>query len=230
VVCWNSLGEPASGGRLLKLIGPIHKARAACNRLRVSGLTDGATVARQTSGMSPDQRSRTPRLFMLCALSMGWGACGTAPESPPRRDAVAALQASSEHYAALQQLADSLAAAGNGESTEPSERSQAAAGRVAERIASVRGDFEAVTVAMTTSELEQTQSLWMRLALGQAALEWLYVDARTLAADPQASPAELRDLAVQLAGALELARASSRLAAARLQSPLPPPQSSAVAL
>jgi hypothetical protein len=101
---------------------------------------------------------------------------------------------------------------------------------VAERIASVRGDFEAVTVAMTTSELERTQSLWMRLALGQAALEWLYVDARTLAADPQASPAELRDLAVQLAGALELARASSRLAAARLQSPLPPPPSSAVAL
>ncbi len=180
--------------------------------------------------MSPDQRSRTQRLFVLCALSMGWGACTAGPEPPPRRDAVATLQASSEHYAALQQLADSLAAAGNAESTDPSESSQAAAGRVAERIASVRGDFEAVTVAMTTSELERTQSLWMRLALGQAALEWLYVDARTLAADPQASPAELRDLAVQLAGALELARASSRLAAARLQSALPPPRSSAVAL
>jgi hypothetical protein len=35
---------------------------------------------------------------------------------------------------------------------------------------------------------------------------------------------------VQLAGALELARASSQSAAARLQSPLPPPRSSAVAL
>lgn len=145
---------------------------------------------------------------------------------------MAALQASSEHYAAVQQLADSLAAAENAGSTGPSEGSRASAGRLAEQIGSLRGDFEAVTVAMTTNELEETRSFWMRLALGHAALEWLYRDARTLAADPLASPAELRDLAVQLAGALELARASSRLAAARLQSPSPPPppRGTAVAL
>jgi hypothetical protein len=143
---------------------------------------------------------------------------------------VAVLQASSEHYAAVQQLADSLAGAENGGSTDPSEGSRATAGRLADQIGSLRGDFEAVTVAMTTSELEETRSLWMRLALGHAALEWLYRDARGLAADPLASPAELHDLAVQLAGALELARASSRLAAARLQSPPPPPRGTAVAL
>jgi len=70
----------------------------------------------------------------------------------------------------------------------------------------------------------------MRLAMGHAALEWLYQDARTLAADPLASPSELRQLAEQLAGTLELAQASSRLAAARLQSAPPPPRSTALAL
>ena len=162
---------------------------------------------------------------------MGGGACVAQPELPRHEDAVAVLQASSEHYASVQQLADSLAAAGNGGSTVPSEGSRASARRLAERIASLRGDFESVTVAMTTSQLEQTRSLWMRLALGQAAIEWLYLDAQRLAADPMASPAELQDLAAQLAGALELARASSGLAAARLQvQHPPPPRGTAVAL
>ena len=180
--------------------------------------------------MSPDRGFRTRRLCVLGALAMGWGGCAAPAELPPRPDAVAALQASSEHYAALQHLADSLSAAGNDGSTEPSEASRAAARGLAERIASLRGDFEAVTVAMTTSELEQTRSLWMRLALGHAALEWLYRDASGLADDPLASPAEVRDLALQLSGTLELARACSRLAAARLQSPSPAPRSTAVAL
>jgi hypothetical protein len=145
---------------------------------------------------------------------------------------VATLQASSEHYAALQHIADSLAALTGAESTGPSETSRAAAAQLAERIGSLRGDFESLTVAMTTQELEATRSLWMRLALGQAAIEWLELDARRLAADPLASPAEVRELAVQLAGALELARACSRLAADRLQSPPLPlrPPGKAVAL
>ena len=72
---------------------------------------------------------------------------------------------------------------------------------------------------MSTRELEQTRSLWMRLALSHAALEELYRSALTLSADPAATPDEVRDLAEQLAGALELARASSRMAADQLQAP-----------
>lgn len=178
--------------------------------------------------MSPDRGFRTRRLCVLGALAMGWGGCA-APADPPRhQDAVAVLQASSDHYAALQHIADSLVASRHGGSTDPSEQSRAAARGLAERIGSLRGDFEAVTAAMTTSELEQTRSLWMRLALGHAALEWLFLDAKRIAADPLASPAEVHDLALQLAGVLELARASSRLAAARLQSPPPPPAPSTV--
>jgi len=44
-----------------------------------------------------------------------------------------------------------------------------------------------------------------------------------LSADPAATPDEVRDLAEQLAGALELARASSRMAADQLQAPAPAP-------
>ena len=65
----------------------------------------------------------------------------------------------------------------------------------------------------------------MRLALSHAALEELYRSALTLSADPAATPDEVRDLAEQLAGALELARASSRMAADQLQARPPAPPS-----
>jgi hypothetical protein len=63
----------------------------------------------------------------------------------------------------------------------------------------------------------------MRLALSHAALEELYRSALMLSVDPAATPDEVRDLAEQLAGALELARASSRMAADQLQAPAPAP-------
>jgi len=172
----------------------------------------------------------TRRPVVLCVFASGVAACA-APRAVPRHpDAVTALQASSEHYAALQHTADSLAAATTDSGTAPSEGSRAAAAGLAGGIASLRGDFETVTVAMTTRELEDTRSLWMRLALSQAAIEALDLEARRIAADPLANPAELRDLALQLSGALELARMSSRLAAARLQAPPLRPPSKTVAL
>ena len=194
-----------------------------CNPVHVSRLTDGAPVARQTWGM-------TRRPVLSCVFAFGVAACAAPPALPRHADAVTVLQASSEHYASLQHTADSLAAATADSGTAPSETSRAAAAGLAQRIASVRGDFETVTVAMTTRELEQTRSLWMRLALGQAAIEALDAEARRIASDPLANPAELRDLAVQLSGALELARMSSRLAAARLQAPPLRPPTKTVAL
>jgi hypothetical protein len=44
-----------------------------------------------------------------------------------------------------------------------------------------------------------------------------------LSADPAATSDEVRGLAEQLAGAMELARASSRMAADQLQTPVPAP-------
>jgi hypothetical protein len=134
--------------------------------------------------------------------------------------AVALLETASADYAALQLIADSMTASAAGDGGEAA---QSAARRIADRIAPLRGEFETVTVGMSTAELERTRSLWMRLALSHAALEQLYRSALTLSADPAATPDEVRDLAEQLAGALELARASSRMAADRLQAPPPRP-------
>ena len=172
----------------------------------------------------------TPRPVLLCVFASGVAACAAPRALPRHADAVMVLQASSEHYAALQHIADSLAAATADSESAPSETSRVAAAGLAQGIASLRGDFETVTAAMTTRELEQTRSLWMRLALSQAAIEALDIDARRMAVDPLANPAELRDLAVQLSGALELARMSSRLAATRLQAPPLLPPSKTVAL
>jgi hypothetical protein len=158
------------------------------------------------------------RLLPLLACA----ACATPPSSdlgvPPR--AVALLQSASADYAALQLRADSLTTS---EVRESGEAAQSAARSLADGIAPLRGEFEDVTVGMSTAELERTRSLWMRMALSHAALEQLYRSALTLSADPAATPDEVRDLAEQLAGALELARASSRMAADRLQTPLPSP-------
>jgi hypothetical protein len=158
------------------------------------------------------------RLLPLLACA----ACATPPSSDlaMQPHAVALLESASAEYAALQLKADSLTTS---DAQETGEAAQSAARSIADGIAPLRGEFEDVTVGMSTAELEQTRSLWMRLALSHAALEQLYRSALTLSADPAATPDEVRDLAEQLAGALELARASSRMAADRLQTPIPPP-------
>jgi len=173
-----------------------------------------------------------PRPASLAALLLATlAACaGPAPApTPARPGAIAVLQTASADYAALQSVADSLTEAATA-TAEPGEGSQSAARYLADHIARLRGEFETVTVAMSTAELERTRSLWMRLALSHAALEQLYRSALELSADPAASADEVRDLAAQLAGALELARASSRMAADRLQPRPPPPSVSNVRL
>jgi len=54
-------------------------------------------------------------------------------------------------------------------------------------------------------------------------MNYKLLTALMLSADPAATPDEVRGLAEQLAGALELARASSRMAADQLQAPAPAP-------
>ena len=162
--------------------------------------------------------ARALRLLSLAACAACAAPPASTPPAPPR--AIALLEAASEGYATLQHIADSLTTVAD---ATTGEASQSAARTIADRIAQLRGEFEDVTVSMSTRELEQTRSLWMRLALSHAALEELYRSALMLSADPAATPDEVRDLAEQLAGALELARASSRMAADQLQAPAPGP-------
>ncbi|MGH7513903.1 MAG: hypothetical protein ACREOQ_13390 [Gemmatimonadales bacterium] len=80
-------------------------------------------------------------------------------------------------------------------------------------------DYGNLSVAMTAADYERGVSLWMRLALAQAALEMLQEDATRLGADPTTGPAEVRDLADRLSGVLELGRVTGRVASRTFAAP-----------
>jgi hypothetical protein len=164
--------------------------------------------------------TRSPALaypfFALCILTLG--ACGSAARGPtPRPPAEAVLTEVGDNYAELERIADSVTAETDTEVPASSELAQVAARNLAGRIDRALGGFEAITLAMSTDELERTRSLWVRLAATEAALQLLYEDATRLASDPAATSDELYALSTQLSGSLELGRVSSRMAATEVQ-------------
>ena len=159
---------------------------------------------------------------LLALLTLCAGACGSAARAPAARPAAdAVLTEVGDHYAELERIADSVTAQADTEQVASSELAQVAARNLAGRIDRALGGFEAITLAMSTDQLERTRSLWVRLAATEAALELLYEDASRLASDPGATADELHALSTQLAGSLELGRVSSRMAASQVQ-PEPP--------
>ena len=155
-------------------------------------------------------------------LSGRSGAARTTP-SPVRPSAVAAADTLGDHYAALELAADSVVAAQSADDNAPNELAQVTARNLARRIQAVSGDYEALSVAMKAADYERGASLWMRLALAQAALEMLEQDAVRLGDDPATGPADVRDLADQLSGVLELGRVSGRAASRTFGAPASPP-------
>jgi broad specificity phosphatase PhoE len=165
------------------------------------------------------------------SLVFALGACG-APAAAPiplRPTASAAADSLGDHYAALELVADSVVAAQSPDDAAPSELAQVTARNLAGRIEALSGDYGTLSVAMTAADYERGVSLWMRLAMAQAALELIHEDAYRLANDPTTGPADLRDLADRLSGALELGRVSGRMASRafggseRRGRPFPPP-------
>src|SRR5690349_21897003 len=162
-------------------------------------------------------KPRTPLMPALLAASSAFllGACGGGPApapAPVRPTASAAADSLGDHYAALELIADSVMAAQSAEDAAPSELAQVTARNLAGRIEALSGDYGTLSVAMTAADYERGVSLWMRLAMAQAALELIHEDAYRLANDPATGPADLRDLADRLSGALELGRVSGRMA------------------
>ena len=154
--------------------------------------------------------------LMACLAASALGACagGTpSPTAPRRAEASLAADALGDHYAVLELFADSVADAQPPEEFSPSELAQATAQILAGRIRAVHDDYGAVSVAMTAADYERGVSLWMRLSVAQAALELLAEDAARLGADPATAPADVRLLAEELSGALELGRVTGRVAA-----------------
>jgi hypothetical protein len=154
------------------------------------------------------------------SIALGLGACAGAPTpAPVRPSASAAADALGDHYAALELLADSVGAAQPADDAAPSELAQVTALNLAGRIQAVSDDYGTLSVAMTAADYERGVSLWMRLALAQAALEMLQEDAARLGADPTTGPAEVRDLADRLSGVLELGRVTGRMASRTFGAP-----------
>ena len=149
----------------------------------------------------------------VLAGSIALGLGGRAPTpSPVRPSASAAASALGDHYAALELIADSVAAAQSADDAAPSELAQVAARNLADRILAVSDDYGTVSVAMTAADYERGVSLWMRLALAQAGLELVREDAVRLGNDPATGPADVRDLADRLSGVLEFGRVTGRVA------------------
>jgi hypothetical protein len=149
----------------------------------------------------------------VLAGSIALGLGGRAPTpSPVRPSASAAASALGDHYAALELIADSVGAAQSADDAAPSELAQVAARNLAGRIQALSDDYGTVSVAMTAADYERGVSLWMRLALAQAALELVQEDALRLGNDPATGPADVRDLADRLSGVLEFGRVTGRVA------------------
>jgi hypothetical protein len=163
-------------------------------------------------------------------LALGFGGRSGAPRPTPlpvRPTAAAAADTLGDHYAALELAADSVVAAQSADDIAPSELAQVTARNLARRIQAVTGDYETLSVAMKAADYERGASLWMRLALAQAALEMLEEDAARLGGDAATGPADVRNLADQLSGVLELGRVSGRAASRTFGAPASPPPPSA---
>ncbi len=162
------------------------------------------------------------------AIGLGaWSGAPRPPSSPVRPSSSAAADTLGDHYAALELAADSVVAAQSADDAAPSELAQVTVRNLARRIRAVSGDYETLSVAMTAADYERGRSLWMRLALAQAALEILEQDAARLGDDPATGPADVRHLAEQLSGALELGRVSGRAASRTFGAPAPRPRDDA---
>lgn len=177
--------------------------------------------------MRPLIRTALAPALLAGSITLGLGACTGAARpapSPVRPSASAAAGALGDHYAALERVADSLVAAQAADDAAPSELAQVTVRNLAGRIRALSGDYGTLSVAMTAANYEQGLSLWMRLALAQAALELLQEDADRLGDDPVTGPADVRDLADRLSAVLELGRVTGRVASRTFGAPAAPPR------
>ena len=180
--------------------------------------------------MHPLIRVTLAQALLAGPIALGLGARPGAPgpsQSPVRPSASAAADTLGDHYAALELAADSVVAAQSADDLAPSELAQVTARNLARRIHAVSGDYEMLSVAMKAADYERGVSLWMRLALAQAALEMLEEDAARLGDDPATGPADVRNLADQLSAVLELGRVTGRVASGTFGAPASRPQDDA---
>jgi hypothetical protein len=80
-------------------------------------------------------------------------------------------------------------------------------------------DFQKTTAALSTSQLELVLPLWERMAFAHAGVVMLQEEAIALGGDPALQPAELHNLAADLAVVLGFATEIQRMVLDQLTTP-----------
>jgi hypothetical protein len=128
-----------------------------------------------------------------------------------------------QEYGDLQLWVAAIAATTDTISDEHAERARVLADQLARLIRPLEKDFERTTAALSASQLEQILPLWERMAFAHAGFSLLQEEAADLGGDPSLHPAELRELADELAAVLDFAAEVQQMVLEQLTAPIMTP-------
>jgi hypothetical protein len=166
---------------------------------------------------------RIAALWGLAALTVA-GASFNTGTMPLRGDSSRAeLAKLGQEYCDLQQWVAAIATTADTLPTENGERARVLADQLARLMRPLESDFEKTTASLSTTQLEMILPLWERMAFAHAGLVLLQEQAAELGGDPALEPAELHQLADELAAVLDFAAEVQQMVLEQLTTPIPTP-------
>jgi hypothetical protein len=163
---------------------------------------------------------RIATLWGLATLAVTVASFST-ETTPPRPDSSRAeLARLGQEYGDLQLWVAAIAASTDTISEQHSERARVLADQLARLMRPLEEDFERTTAALSVSQLEQILPLWERMAFAHAGFSLLQEEAADLGGDPALHPAELRELADELAEVLDFAAEIQQMVLEQLTLPI----------
>jgi hypothetical protein len=163
---------------------------------------------------------RIATLWGLAALAVTVASFST--ETMPLRpdSSRAELARLGQEYGDLQLWVAAIAASTDTISDQHPERARALADQLARLMQPLEKDFERTTAALSVTQLEQILPLWERMAFAHAGFSMLQEEAADLGGDPSLHPAELRELADELAAVLDFAAEVQQMVLEQLTLPV----------
>jgi hypothetical protein len=163
---------------------------------------------------------RIATLWGLATLAVTVGSFST-ETTPLRPDSSRAeLARLGQEYGDLQLWVAAIAASTDTISEQHPERARVLADQLARLMRPLEEDFERTTAALSVSQLEQILPLWERMAFAHAGFTMLQEEAADLGGDPSLHPAELRELADELAEVLDFAAEIQQMVLEQLTLPI----------
>jgi hypothetical protein len=157
----------------------------------------------------------------VLAVTVTTFSTGTMPLRPD--SSRAELAKLGQEYGDLQLWVAAIAASTDTISNEDAERARVLADQLARLMRPLEKDFERTTAALSTTQLEQILPLWERMAFAHAGFSMLQEEAADLGGDPALNPAELRELADELAAVLDFAAEVQQMVLEELTVPISTP-------